>query len=260
MKLSKKQQRWIKQLEELWNFLDVRLRSYKLKTHDLRLIVLLQMTVAMHRIIRGFIAQLKGGSNDNLQSNLRTLTEATININYILSDDTDNSAKAFILDSKRSRITALGRLIKLLEQDRAPSMARANSIESYKELKLSLEQELSEQESRLGANNVNWPRIVERAVRGNCDEMYATVFWYFSQDTHMTADSLDRFAKEVDGGIAFTTEPDLSDLDQEIQTAFAYYLVFINICSQKLGFPTEEELKEFNNSEMLSKAHIPQFD
>jgi len=144
-----------KQLEELWNFLDVRLRSYKLKTHDLRLIVLLQMTVAMHRIIRGFIAQLKGGSNDNLQSNLRTLTEATININYILSDDTDNSAKAFILDSKRSRITALGRLIKLLEQDRAPSMARVNSIESYKELKLSLEQELSEQESRLGANNVN---------------------------------------------------------------------------------------------------------
>src|SRR6266516_6483078 len=104
MKLSKKQERWIKQLEELWNFLDILLKSYKLKTHDLRLIVLLHLTVASHRLIRGFIAQLKGGSNDNLQSKLRTLTEATININYILSDETDNRAKAFILDSKRSRI------------------------------------------------------------------------------------------------------------------------------------------------------------
>jgi hypothetical protein len=116
-----------------------------------------------------------------------------------------------------------------------------------------LEQELSEQESRLGANNVNWPRIVDRAVKGNCDEMYATVFWHFSQDTHMTTDSLDRFAKEVDGGIAFTTEPDLSDLDQELQTVFIYYLQFIDFCSEKLGFPAEEELKEFHNSEMLSQ-------
>ena len=36
--------------------------------------------VAAHRLIRGFIAQLKGGSNDNLQSKLRTLTEAFINV------------------------------------------------------------------------------------------------------------------------------------------------------------------------------------
>ena len=50
----------------------------------------------------------------------------------------------------------------------------------------------------------------------------------------------------------FTTELDLSDLDQEIQSAYAYYFQFINLCSEKLGFPTEEELKEFNNSEMLS--------
>jgi sugar/nucleoside kinase (ribokinase family) len=254
MKLSEKQERWIIELEDLWNFFEARLKSYKLKTHDFRLIVLLNMTLAVHRLIRGFMAQLKGGSNDGLQSYLRTLTETTININYILSDDTDNSAKAFILDSKRSRSKALGRIINLLEQDGAPSMARVNSIESYKKLKLRLEQELSEQESRLGANNVNWPRIVDRAVIGNCDEMYATVFWHFSQDTHMTADSLDRFAKEVDGGIAFTTKPDLSDLDLEIQSAYAYYFIFINLCSEKLGFPAEEELRKFHDSEMLSKV------
>jgi len=71
MILSKKQERLLNQLVKLWNFLDVRLKSYKLKTHDFRLIVLLNMTLAVHRLIRGFIAQLKGGSNDNLQSKLR---------------------------------------------------------------------------------------------------------------------------------------------------------------------------------------------
>jgi hypothetical protein len=144
-----------------------------------------------------------------------------------------------------------GRIINLLEQDRAPSMARVNSLESYRELKSRLEQERAEQRSRLGANNVEWPNIADRAVRGSCDEMYATVFWQFSQDTHMTADSLDRFAQEVDGEIAFTTEPDLSNLDQEIQTAFIYYLQIITLCSQNLGFPTEEELQIFTSSKML---------
>jgi hypothetical protein len=252
MKLSEKQAQWINQLEELWNFLDARLKSYKMKTHDLRLIVLLHMTVAAHRLIRGFLAQLKGGSNDNLQSNLRTLTEATINANYILADETDNRAKAFILDSTRSRIKVLERIINLLEQDRVPSMARVNSIENYRGMKSRLEQELFEQQNLLGRSNITWPTLEQRAKRGDSEELYATVFGYFSQDTHMTADSIDRFISEVNAGSVFTAELDLSALNQEIQTAFAYYLIFITICSEKLGFPAQEELKEFTHSDIVS--------
>lgn len=133
-------------------------------------------------------------------------------------------------------------------------MAEVNTVENYKELKLGLEQELSEQQNLLGRENITWPNIEQRAKKGNSDELYATVFGYFSDDTHMTAESLSRFLREVDGGAAFTAELDLSVLDQEIQTAFVYYLGFINTCSQKLGFPAEEELEEFNNSEMLSRA------
>src|SRR5260370_11651363 len=127
MNLTNKQQRWTKELEELWNFFEARLKGYNLKTDDLRLKLLLALMVAAHRLIRGFIAQLKGGSNDNLESKLRTLTEATININYILSDETGNRAKAFILDGTKSQIKALGRIITLLEQDRAPAMAEVNT-------------------------------------------------------------------------------------------------------------------------------------
>jgi hypothetical protein len=129
MKLSEKQKRWIKQLEELWKFFDARLKNYSLKTNDLRLGLLLNMTVAVHRLIRGFLAQLKGGSNDFLESRLRTLIEADININYILADETGNRARAFILDGKRSRITALKRILRLLEQKKAPAMAEVNTIE-----------------------------------------------------------------------------------------------------------------------------------
>src|SRR5260370_16898043 len=253
MRLSKKQERFLSQLEELWNFFDARLKNYSLKTSDLRLGLLLTLTVAAHRLIRGFLAQLRGGSNDNLQSKLRTLTEALINVNYILSDDTDIRAKAFVLDSMRSRKTALYRIIGLLEREKAPSMAAVNTIENYRIMVSNLEQELLKQQNLLGKENASWPPIEQRAAKGNSEELYATVFVYFSQHNHITVNILNRFLKEVSSGIAFTTELDLSSLDQEIQTAFAYYLIFINICSEKLRFPTEEELKEFNNSEMLSK-------
>jgi len=252
MKLTKKQHQWIKQLEDLWNFFDARLKNYGLKTSDLRLQLLLTLTVATHRLIRGFLAQLKGGSNDNLQSKLRTLTEALINVNYILSDDKDFRAKAFVLDSKKIRIRTLDKLIRLMEQEKASSMEAINSIESYKELRESLKQEVSEEENRLGEENASWPSVEQRAKRAGLEEYYPTVFYLFSQDNHMSVDSLFRFLKEVNGVTAFTTKLDLSDLDQEIQTAYAYYLQFANLCSEKLSFPTEEELKEFNSSEMLT--------
>ena len=53
------------------------------------------------------------------------------------------------------------------------------------------------------------------------------------------------------GQFHFTTALDLSDLDNEIQTAYVYYFQFIYLCSVLLGFPTEEELTEFRNSEMF---------
>src|SRR5437588_2110336 len=126
MRLSKKQERFLSQLEELWNFFDACLKNYSLKTSDLRLGLLLTLTVAAHRLIRGFLAQLRGGSNDNLQSKLRTLTEALINVNYILSDDKEIREKAFVLDSKKIRIRTLDKLIRLMEQERASSMEAIN--------------------------------------------------------------------------------------------------------------------------------------
>jgi hypothetical protein len=253
MKLSEKQERWIQQLEELWNFFDARLKNYSLKTNDLRFGLLLHMTVAVHRLIRGFLAQLKGGSNDFLESRLRTLVEAGININYILADETGNRARAFILDGTRSRLTALKRIPRLLEQKKAPAMEEVNTIESYKELKLSLEQELSAKQNLLGKENATWPNLEQRAKGGNSEELYATVFWLFSEDTHMAAEGLNRYLRNIEGGIAMTTELDLSALDQQIQTAYVSYIAFINTCSQRFGFPSEEELKEFNSSEMLPK-------
>ncbi len=252
MKLTKKQERWIKELEELWNFFEARLKGYNLKTDDLRLKLLLALMVAAHRLIRGFIAQLKGGSNDNLQSKLRTLTEAFINVKYILSGENDFRAKAFILDSKKMRVRTLDKIIMLMEQEKAPSMAAINSLESYKELTESLKQEVSEDENRLGEKNAKWPSIEKRAKIAGLEEYYLTVFYFFSQDNHMSVDGLFRFLKEVNGVTVFTTELDLSDLDQEIQSAYVYYLQFIILCSQNLGFPTEEELQRFNSSDMLT--------
>ncbi len=248
MKLTKKQEGWIKELEELWNFFDERLKNYSLKTNDLRYGLLLHMTVAVHRLIRGFLAQLKGGSNDYLESRLRAMVEADININYILADETGNRARAFILDGTRSRLRALTRLLRLLEQKKAPAMEEVNTIEDYKKQKLSLEQELA------GKEHLKWPKLEDRAKAVNSEEMYATVFWLFSEDTHMTAEGLNRYLKSIEGGIGMLVGLDLRELGRQVQTAYVSYIAFINTCSQRFGFPTEEELRKFNSSEMLPKA------
>ena len=150
------------------------------------------------------------------------------------------------------RIKTLDKIIGLMENEKAPSMAAVSSLESYKELRESLKQEVSEEENRLGEKNAKWPSVEQRARRAGLDEYYPTVFYLFSQDNHMSVDGLFRFLKNVNGATAFNTALDLSDLDQEIQTAYTYYLQFINLCSEWLGFPTEEELKKFNSPEMLS--------
>lgn len=95
-------------------------------------------------------------------------------------------------------------------------MAEVNTIESYTELELSLEQELSERQSLFGRENVTWPNLAQRAKGGNSEELYATVFWLFSEDTHMTAEGLNRYLRNIDGRIAMTTELDLSTLDQQM--------------------------------------------
>lgn len=154
MNLTKKQEKWFKELEELWNFFHERLTGYSLETNDLRFGLLLNMTVMGHRLIRGFLAQIKGGSNDFLESRLRAIVEANITITYILDDETGNRARAFILDAKRSRLRMLIRLLRLLEQKKAPAMEEVNTIENYKQLKLNLEQELA------GKEHIKWPNLL----------------------------------------------------------------------------------------------------
>ncbi len=254
MKLSEKQERWIKQLEKLWNFFDARLNSNSLKSPELRLQILLTQSVAAHRLIIGFLAQLRGGSNDNFESKLRTLMEIVINTHYILGDDTEGRASSYVLNGATSRVNALKKIIELLEQDKANAWAAIHSTESYKELMKEKQQELFDLKACFGVENFSWPNIEQRAKAQGLEELYATIFWYFSEDTHMTSPGLDRFLSNVECGIAFSTNLDLSGLDMEIQTAYSSYLEFINLCSDKLDFPPEEELKVFRNSEMLSIA------
>jgi len=67
----------------------------------------------------------------------------------------------------------------------------------------------------------------------------------------MTSPGLDRFLSNVKGSVAFSTKLDLNRLDIEIQTAYASYLELINLCSDGLGFPAQEELEKFKSSEMM---------
>ena len=113
------------------------------------------------------------------------------------------------------------------------------------------EQEFSALKAHLGIENYSWPNLEQRARTQDLQQLYASVYWFFSEDTHVTSYGLERVFSKSKGTVAFNTNLDLSNLDIEIQTAYASYLELINLCSEKLGFPPQKELGKFKSSEMM---------
>lgn len=149
-------------LENLWNVVNKEIGEKNLETNgDLRLYTLTSITAAVHRLIRGVIAQINNGSIDGVEILARTVTEGMINVKYILEDQTQMRAHAYITDDIVDRIKSLNRLIPLFEKNKAPGFIGIADAEKYKGLKKTLEKELSESYEKYGKKNLYWPKLKE---------------------------------------------------------------------------------------------------
>ena len=238
-----------KRLEQLWDFVDSTISKQTISTNnDLRLLVLASITTATHRLIRGVIAQIKNLYIDGVDILTRSLAEGLINVKYIIEDETQMRARAYIVADHIDRINSLKRLISLLEQKKAPGMATVTDAERYKMLKSQLETELLGFKNQYGEDNLVWPNLEQRARMSNSEELYATVIWLLSLDSHLTARGLDRFMKEKeDGGVIIDLGQDLSRISLHLTTIYITYMALLNECSTRLDIPLKKDLEQFDN-------------
>lgn len=236
-------------LKKLWVAVNSDMGGSQIKHHgDLRLLVLISITAGIHRLVRGILAEIQGNSIDCLDLVTRSFVEALINVKYILEDDTEMRARAYIVQDNKDRITALKRLIPLLETQNAPAMAKVTDAEKCKKLQKEIEAELTELETQHGTKNLIWPDLKQRAKKSNNEELYATAIWLLSLDTHLTARGLDRFIKEKpDGGVIVDLGQDLSRASLILTTIYTTYMALLNECSQRLGCPQKTVIKPFDD-------------
>lgn len=237
-------------LEELWNFANSATQGHTIQWQsDLRRVILMSMTGAFHRTIRAILSEIRGGSVDGLDSHVRSLVEGLINTKYIIEDNTQMRARAYIAHDHRDRIAELRRLIPLLERNAAPGMATATDAERYRNLLAQLEQELNQTEAQYGRDSIRWPSLEERARTSNTEELYATAFWLLSLDAHMTARGLDRFMREGENNnLIIELGQDLSRVYMHLRTAYISYLALLNESSNMLKVPSRQELDRFELS------------
>lgn len=234
-------------VESLWKYADTATQGHTIQWQgDLRRVILMQMTGAFHRTIRAILAEIRGGSVDGLDSHTRSIVEGLISTKYILEDDTQMRARAFIAHDHRDRISSLRRLIPLLDRNAAPGMATVTDAQRYRNLLAQLEQELIQTEAQYGKNNIRWPSLQERARLSNSEELYATAFWLLSLDAHMTSRGLDRFMREgVNNNLIVELGQDLSRSYMHLRTIYISYLALLNECNRLFGVPPRRELDQF---------------
>jgi hypothetical protein len=244
--LTKSQRRLLRRLDELLTWGEIQLSGHPLPD-DLPLNVLAQLTGAMHRMSRGILAQVRGGSVDGLEGMVRSMIEALISIRYIFADQTEARALAFVVDDIRSRKRMARRVVGLMDKGKAPSMASISTIDGWRQAEAKLTRELAQMETRYGKDDLKWPSIERRAELGDSEELYATAFWLFSQDEHLSTRGLDRFMRQRGGSIYFDLGHDLERLDSFVGMACVYYLAFLGELSDRAGHPSRRELERFNS-------------
>ncbi len=245
--LTRDQRRLLRQLDELWNWGDKALSGRPLPTTDFRLTILFQLTGATHRLVRGLIAQIRGGSVDGLEGTIRRMIEALITVKYILGEDSQDRAIAFIADDVRSRRSMCERILALMKKNKAPVMSLDTTEQDWRDHLHRLSAELKRLETVHAGKDLKWPSLEERARLSDTGELYATVYWLFSHTEHLTSRGLNKFMKERDGDIFFNLENDATTIDPFIRMACIYYVSFLNECSERTGYPEKKDLARFDS-------------
>lgn len=246
--VPKEMRAWMFRLQELLTWAELQFANHPLPD-DLVGMVIAQQAGGVHRLARAVLAQIRGGSSDQLESRMRALVESAINVRYILAGDSEARALAFVNADVVNQKTIANHFASLLRRNRAPSMAQVTTVEFWDGHAARLQKELAEIETVHGRVSDAWPPILQRAEKGESDELYATLFRHFSEDEHLTPRGLDKHMRVKGQSVYLDFSQDLSHLPAIIGMTYVYYLTTLKLLGRRTGFPVMEDLQRFDKLE-----------
>ena len=176
---------------------------------------------------------------------LRALIESWITCRYILNDDSEVRAAAYVLQPMRDSLKFLRRLRTISDShpENAPLVLKGAGVTSIE----GLDAKISETEAALTKNEHvrALPSLEQRAQAVEAEWMYASVYAFlFSDEVHAGARATLKFT---------VSHPSLSDearathAEKMLVTTFTLFLDFLEQASEHLGQPTESELAPFQD-------------
>lgn len=224
------------------------------EAHNLRLMVLKGMTEAAHDHASAILRLSEEEHTRSAKVLLRTLIEGSITAGYVMAQDNDRRAAAYVLKSPSEALRLLRRLLRLVqekpgEERRILASAGLSSLDELKQRITRLEADTDHSRQERGLPS--FPNVADcaKAVGLDVELAYANVYAYLlSQQVHSRAGDTLR------GVLTQAREAD--DLEKVLRTTLYLLVHMLGMTSQHFGRPERESLLRFQT--LLHDLQSPQ--
>lgn len=258
--LTEKQQKVLKELEELLEFGFTKISGIEVHLLKMRLKkgLVYFMTGAVHSYSDAILRLIREGKTAAANVILRSLIESYINLNYILLGRSELNALRFIIEDSVNR-RKLGKDIKsFLEKNPSFETSMGRVMDDPKAWDRFIKERQDEidfvKRKRKLKRLRNLPDLKQRAIevdkvvgKPTLEWWYLTIYWLFSHYSHLKARGLNAFlVKRRDAsGYLFNLNGNLEDIEKIVVTTYAIYISFLMEMSKRFGVPTAVELKPY---------------
>ncbi len=256
IEMNKENRELLNWLEELTKFADYKLSQINndiKNTDDIKLHTIFTLSFAMNYYVINIKDLLK--TNLVLPANilLRSLMEGFINIEYIINEDSELRAAAYVFEDFESRKKNLNNYKNLIIEDPdksnlIPSLSTPEKCdEKMEELEKEEESLLSILKNKykieVEKKDLNFLNLFDRADKANLKNLYKLLYPYLSGWSHMSASGLKDFIKNGGDKYLFNVKDSEDDLKNIIETTYRIYFVSIEDLSKQFNIYLEEEFK-----------------
>lgn len=222
---------------------------------DLKSALLFELMGAVHNYSEAILLLMRGGK---VQAGIvlqRSLVEALINTEYILTEKTEDHAARFILDDEYDRKRFMDDLDKF--KQKYPDHNKLTELyKSPKEAQKFISERVAsiDEIERKYGKSLGLPKLRNKAIEvdqlkknSNLEFTYLTIYWFFSGLAHLTARGLNNFIEQQDNKNRFIIGTTTEGIERLAISTFTIYLGFLGTMSNHFGTPPDSDLKSFND-------------
>lgn len=259
----------INYLRSAAEYADMRLKQINEKIgsiNNLQLHIILQIGMAINHYYKSLIATLETSNIIAANILFRTLIESFINIEYIMQDDTQKRAIAFMLEDfkiQRRNIETIRDLI-IVKPSEASLIPKLSTVEECEEQLMKINKEIDDVLYKLKTDynididnsDLKIPSIENRADAVNLADIYNILYRQLCWITHLNSSGLKGLLQFNDDKNSYVLAPLAikNEINKIIPVAYDVHLIIMKDLLKKFDLYVQEDFKAMEDiSEKLKK-------